>query len=177
MTSQNCTELSEFLGHGSVSCSLNSSTLESLSYVQCLCLLSDLKSLGYKNIDSILHILGSGEAERFEIFRIFRRHGIGIGEALQLGVKKTLSNSPRSVTVILDDLLSRLGRGSAFLPSDLGATKGELLVTFQSSRLSVDLYVNNTKVVTRSAQAKGDIGYVARRFEGYKGLVLRATGN
>nr|UTH79042.1 hypothetical protein [Grapevine virus A] len=175
--SQDCTELSEFLGIGSGSCNLSRSTLESLSYVQCLHLLSDLKSLGYQSIDSILHILECGEAERFEIFRIFRRHGIGIGEALQLGVKKSLCNSPRSVTVILDDLLSRLGRGCAFLPSDLGAAKGELLVTFQPSRLSVDLYVNNKKVVTRSVQAKGDINYVARRFTGYKGLALRATGN
>nr|QYA73860.1 hypothetical protein [Grapevine virus A] len=177
MTSRDCTELSEFLGHGSDSCNLGRGSLESLSYVQCLYLLSDLKDLGYQSIDSILYILESGEAERFEIFRIFRRHGIGIGEALQLGVKKSLSNSPRSVTVILDDLLSRFGRGSAFLPSDLGATKGDLLVTFQPSRLSVDLYVNNKKVVTRSAQVKGDVNYVSRRFAGYKGLVLRATGN
>nr|UCJ00704.1 hypothetical protein [Grapevine virus A] len=177
MTSLDCTGLSEFLLYGSCSNSSGVGSLESLSYAQCIHLLSDLKDLGYQNIDSILHILGGGEAERFEIFRIFRRHGIGIGEALQLGVKKSLHNSPRSITVILDDLLSRLGRGSAFLPSDLGATKGELLVTFQPSRLSVDLYVNNKKVVTRSIQAKGDISYVARRFTGYKGLALRATGN
>nr|WNK78850.1 hypothetical protein [Grapevine virus A] len=177
MTSQDCTELSDFLVGGGSDCDVNKSPLESLSYVQCLYLLSDLKSLGYKNIDSILYILEGGEAERFEIFRIFRRHGIGIGEALQLGVRKSLCNSPRSVVSILDDLLSRLGRGSAFLPSDLGATKGDLLITFQPSRLSVDLYVNNKKVVTRSVQAKGDINYVAKRFSGYKGLVLRASGN
>nr|WIM49271.1 MAG: hypothetical protein [Grapevine virus A] len=175
--SQSCTELSDFLAQGSDNCSLYKGSLESLSYVQCLELLSDLRSLGYISIDSILYILGSGEAERFEIFRIFRRHGIGIGEALQLGVKKTLTNSPRSVTAILDDLLSRLGRGSAFLPCDLGATRGELLVTFSPSRLSVDLFVNNKKVCTRFAQAKSDISYVAGRFSGYKGLALRATGN
>nr|BCT87079.1 hypothetical protein [Grapevine virus A] len=175
MTSQDCTELSEFLGCGRDSSSLSEGSLESLSYVQCLRLLSDLRSLGYQSIDSILHILGGGEAERFEIFRIFRRHGIGIGEALQLGVKKTLCNSPRSVPAILDDLLSRFGKGSAFLPSDLGAVRGELIVSFHSSRLSVDLYVNNKKVATRVAQGEGDINYVARRFSGYKGLVLRAA--
>nr|AGT17854.1 hypothetical protein [Grapevine virus A] len=174
MTSQECTELSEFLVHSSDSYSLSEGSLESLSYVQCVQLLSDLKSLGYQSIDSILYILGGGEAERFEIYRIFRRHGIGIGEALQLGVRKCLSNSPRSTQAILDDLLSRLGRSNAFLPSDLGAVKGELVVTFHSSRLSVDLYVNNKKVVTRSIQAEGDINYVARRFAGYKGLILRA---
>nr|UCJ00709.1 hypothetical protein [Grapevine virus A] len=175
MTSQDCTELSEFLGHGSVSCNLNRESLESLSYVQCLYLLSDLKSLGYQSIDSVLHILECGEAERFEIFRIFRRHGIGIGEALQLGVKKSLSSSPRGTVAILDDLLSRLGRGGAFLPCDLGAVRGELIVTFHSSRLSVDLYINNKKVVTRSVQAEGDSSYVARRFAGYKGLILRSA--
>nr|QYA73900.1 hypothetical protein [Grapevine virus A] len=175
MTSGDCTELSEFLGHGSVSCNSSEGSLESLSYVQCVSLLSDLKSLGYQSIDSVLYTLGGGEAERFEIYRIFRRHGIGIGEALQLGVKKSLSNSPRGLLVILDDLLSRLGRGSAFLPSDLGAVRGELLVTFYSSRLSVDLYVNNKKVVTRSAQGEGDLSYVAGRFAGYKGLILRAA--
>nr|AWD84267.1 hypothetical protein [Grapevine virus A] len=175
MTSPDCTELSEFLSSGSVSGSASVGSLESLSHAQCIHLLSDLKDLGYQSIDSILYILGGGEAERFEIFRIFRRHGIGIGEALQLGVKKSLSNSPRSTLVILDDLLSRLGRGSAFLPCDLGATKGELIVTFHSSRLSVDLYVNNKKVVTRTVQAEGDISYVARRFEGYKGIVLRSS--
>ncbi|CAA53183.1 hypothetical protein [Grapevine virus A] len=175
MTSRDCTGLSEFLGHGSDSCDSGSGSLGSLSYVQCVNLLSDLKSLGYQSIDSILYILGGGEAERFEIYRIFRRHGIGIGEALQLGVKKSLCNSPRSLLAILDDLLSRLGRGSAFLPSDLGAVKGELVATFHSSRLSVDLYVNNKKVVTRSVQAEGDYSYVARRFSGYKGLILRAT--
>nr|QKI80135.1 19 kDa protein [Grapevine virus A]WEG77287.1 hypothetical protein [Grapevine virus A]WEG84486.1 hypothetical protein [Grapevine virus A] len=175
--SQSCTELVEFLGQGVDKCGLSQASLESLSYVQCCHLLSDLLSLGYKSIDSILHILECGEPERFEIFRIFRRHGIGIGEALQLGVKKSLSNSPRGCIEILDDLLSRLGKGSAFLPSDLGATKGELLVSFHTSRLSVDLYVNNKKVCTRSAQARGDISYVARRFAGYKGLALRATGN
>nr|WIM49266.1 MAG: hypothetical protein [Grapevine virus A] len=175
MTSQNCTELSEFLEYSTNSCSSSSGSLESLSYIQCIHLLTDLKSLGYHSIDSILYILGGGEAERFEIYRIFRRHGIGIGEALQLGVKKSLSYSPRSVQVILDDLLSRLGRSSAFLPSDLGAVRGELLVTFHLSRLSVDLYVNNKKVVTRIAQGEGDLNYVARRFAGYKGLVLRTA--
>nr|QED94344.1 ORF2 [Grapevine virus A] len=175
MTSQSCTELSEFLGCGSDSRRLSEGSLESLSYVHCLHLLSDLKSLGYQSIDSILYILGGGEAERFEIYRIFRRHGIGIGEALQLGVKKSLSNSPRSVPVILDDLLSRFGRGSAFLPCDLGAVRGELIVTFHSSRLSVDLYVNNKKVITRSVQGEGDFNYVARRFAGYQGIVLRAA--
>nr|QYA73880.1 hypothetical protein [Grapevine virus A] len=175
MTSQDCTGLNEFLGHGSGSSSSSSGSLESLSYAQCVHLLNDLRSLGYQNIDSILYILGGGEAERFEIYRIFRRHGIGIGEALRLGVTKSLSYSPRSVQVILDDLLSRLGRGNAFLPSDLGAVKGELLVTFHSSRLSVDLYVNNKKVVTRFAQAEGDFNYVATRFAGYKGLILRAA--
>nr|UCJ00724.1 hypothetical protein [Grapevine virus A] len=174
MTSLDCTGLNEFLGYGSGSSDSNRGSLESLSYAQCVYLLNDLKSLGYQSIDSILYILGGGEAERFEIFRIFRRHGIGIGEALQLGVKKCLSNSPRSVPAILDDLLSRLGRGSAFLPCDLGATKGELLVTFHSSSLSVDLYVNNKKVITRSIQAEGDFNYVARRFSGYKGLALRS---
>nr|QYA73890.1 hypothetical protein [Grapevine virus A] len=175
MTSQDCTGLSDFLGHGSDSCGSNRGSLESLSYAQCIHLLCDLKSLGYQSIDSILYILGGGEAERFEIYRIFRRHGIGIGEALQLGVKKCLCSSPRSVPAILDDLLSRLGRGSAFLPSDLGAVKGELVVTFHSSRLSVDLYVNNKKVVTRLAQGEGDFSYVARRFAGYKGLILRSA--
>nr|QYA73870.1 hypothetical protein [Grapevine virus A] len=175
MTSHDCTELSEFLGHGRSSSSLSVGSLESLSYVQCVHLLSDLRDLGYQSIDSILYILGGGEAERFEIFRVFRRHGIGIGEALQLGVKKSLSSSPRSVVVILDDLLSRLGRGGAFLPCDLGAVRGEILVTFHSSRLSADLYVNNKKVVTRSVQAEGDLSYVARRFAGYKGLILRAA--
>nr|QYA73930.1 hypothetical protein [Grapevine virus A] len=175
--SQSCTELVEFLGSGSDRCGLSSESLECLSYVQCLHLLTDLRSLGYSRIDTILYILGGGEPERFEIFRIFRRHGIGIGEALQLGVKKTFSNSPRSTTEILDDLLFRLGTGSAFLPSDLGATKGELLVTFHTSRLSVDLYVNNKKVCTRTAQVKGDPSYVTRRFSGYKGLALRSAGN
>nr|QYA73905.1 hypothetical protein [Grapevine virus A] len=175
MTSQDCTGLSEFLGCGSDSRSLGVGSLESLSYAQCIQLLSDLKSLGYHSIDSILYILGGGEAERFEIYRIFRRHGIGIGEALQLGVKKSLSNSPRSVLVILDDLLSRFGRGSAFLPSDLGAVGGEIIVTFHSSRLSADLYVNNKKVVTRTVYAEGDLNYVAGRFAGYKGLILRTT--
>nr|QYA73920.1 hypothetical protein [Grapevine virus A] len=175
MTSQNCTELSDFLGYGSDSSSLGVGSLESLSYTECINLLSDLKNLGYQSIDSVLYTLGGGEAERFEIYRIFRRHGIGIGEALQLGVKKSLSNSPRGTVVILDDLLSRLGRGGAFLPCDLGALRGELLVTFHSSRLSVDLYVNNKKVVTRSIQAEGDSSYVARRFAGYKGLILRTA--
>lgn len=175
--SQDCTELVEFLGQASSNCSLSRESLESLSYIQCLCLLSDLKSLGYQSIDNILYILGSGEAERFEIFRIFRRHGIGIGEALQLGVKKSFCYSPRGTIEILDDLLSRLGQGCAFLPSDLGATGGHLLITFHPSRLSVDLYVNNKKVCTRLAQAKGDISYVARRFAGYKGIALRAAGN
>nr|UCJ00699.1 hypothetical protein [Grapevine virus A] len=177
MMSQSCTELVEFLGQCSDRCSLNKASLESLSYVQCLYLLTDLRSLGYNSIDSILYILGSGEAERFEIFRIFRRHGIGIGEALQLGVRKSLCYSPRGTTEILDDLLSRLSKGGAFLPSDLGAVKGELLVTFRPSRLSVDLYVNNKKVSTRVCQGKGDISYVARRFEGYKGLALRSQGD
>nr|AOX49241.1 putative 19 kDa protein [Grapevine virus A] len=175
MTSQNCTELSEFLGYSSHNSSSGGGLLESLSYAQCVSLLSDLKDLGYKSIDSILYILGGGEAERFEIYRIFRRHGIGIGEALQLGVKKSLSSSPRSTVAILDDLLSRLGRGGAFLPCDLGAVGGELIVTFHLSRLSVDLYINNKKVVTRTAQAEGDLSYVAGRFAGYKGLVLRAS--
>nr|QYA73865.1 hypothetical protein [Grapevine virus A]WIM49279.1 MAG: hypothetical protein [Grapevine virus A]WIM49284.1 MAG: hypothetical protein [Grapevine virus A] len=177
MTPQSCTELSEFLSQGSDRCGLDRTSLESLSYIQCLCLLSDLRSLGYHSIDSILHILECGEAGRFEVFRIFRRHGIGIGEALQLGVRKSLCYSPRSITDILDDLLSRVSRGSAFLPSDLGAVKGELLVTFQSSRLSVDLYANNKKVCTRTCQGKGDLNYVARRFSGYKGLALRSQGN
>lgn len=175
--SQDCTELVDFLGKSSDLCSLNSASLESLSYVQCLHLLFDLRSLGYQSIDSILHILECGEAERFEIFRIFRRHGIGIGEALQLGVKKSLCYSPRGVIEILDDLLSRLGRGCAFLPSDLGAAGGHLLVTFHPSRLSVDLYVNNKKVCIRSSPSKGDINYVSRRFAGYKGIALRASGN
>nr|BDX29347.1 19kDa-protein [Grapevine virus A] len=175
--SQDCTELVEFLGQVNSNCSLNRESLESLSYVQCLHLLSDLKSLGYQSIDNILHILECGEAERFEIFRIFRRHGIGIGEALQLGVKKSFCYSPRGAIEILDDLLSRIGKGNAFLPSDLGATGGHLLVTFYSSKLSVDLYINNKKVCSRSVQAKGDISYVARRFAGYKGIALRAAGN
>nr|QYA73885.1 hypothetical protein [Grapevine virus A] len=175
MTSQDCTELSDFLGYGSASSSVGVGSLESLPYVQCLHLLSDLRGLGYQSIDSILYILGGGEAERFEIFRIFRRHGIGIGEALQLGVKKSLSSSPRSIVEILDDLLNRLGRGGAFLPCDLGAVRGELVVTFHSARLSVDLYVNNKKVITRSVQAVGDFSYVAGRFAGYKGLILRAA--
>nr|QYA73955.1 hypothetical protein [Grapevine virus A] len=175
MTSESCTELSEFLRYGSGSSSSSTGSLESLSYVQCIALLSDLRSLGYHSIDSVLYVLGGGEAERFEIFRIFRRHGIGIGEALQLGVKKSLSNSPRDVPEILDDLLSRIGRSSAFLPSDLGAVKGELIVTFHSSRLSVDLYINNKKAVTRTVYAEGDFNYVAGRFTGYKGLVLRTS--
>nr|ABI98900.1 unknown [Grapevine virus A] len=175
MTSQNCTELNEFLGHGSSSNSLSGGSLESLSNAQCLHLLRDLRDLGYKSIDSILYILGGGEAERFEIFRIFRRHGIGIGEALQLGVRKSLSYSPRGTAEILDDLLSRIGRGSAFLPCDLGAVRGELIVTFHSARLSVDLYINNKKVVTKFAQAEGDANYAAGRFSGYKGLVLRTA--
>nr|WIM49275.1 MAG: hypothetical protein [Grapevine virus A] len=177
MTSQDCTELVEFLGQASSNHSVNSPSLESLSYVQCVHLLSDLRSLGYQSIDNILHILGGGEAERFEIFRIFRRHGIGIGEALQLGVKKSFGHSPRGVIEILDDLLSRIGRGSAFLPCDLNATGGQLVVTFYSSRLSVDLYVNNKKVCTRFAQGSGDLNYVAQRFAGCKGLVLRTARN
>nr|AAO84268.1 19 kDa protein [Grapevine virus A] len=177
MTSQSCTELVEFLSQGGDRCSLDRTSLESLSYTQCLYLLSDLRGLGYHSIDSILHILECSEAERFEIYRIFRRHGIGIGEALQLGVRKSLCYSPRSTAEILDDLLSRISRGGAFLPSDLGAVKGELLVTFQPSRLSVDLYANNKKVCTRTCQGKGDAGYVARRFSGYKGLALRSQGN
>nr|QYA73960.1 hypothetical protein [Grapevine virus A] len=176
-TSQNCTELSDFLEPSSSNLSVSSGTLESLSDVQCFQLLSDLREVGYSSIDNILYILGGGEAERFEIFRIFRRHGIGIGEALQLGVKKSLCYSPRSTIAIIDDLLYRIGKGHAFLPSDLGATRGQLVVTFYPSRLSADLYINKQKVVTRFFQAEGDFQYVARRFAGYKGITLRATRN
>nr|ACA52186.1 19 kDa protein [Grapevine virus A] len=175
--SQDCTELVEFLGQSSGSCNSNRGSLESLSYLECLHLLTDLKSLGYPSIDNILYILGGGSADRFEIFRIFRRHGIGIGEALQLGITKSLCYSPRAVIEILDDLLGRLGRGSAFLPCDLGATKGELLITLHPSRLSVDLYVNNKKVCTRVSQVVSDSGYVSRRFAGYPGIALRSKGN
>nr|ABL14357.1 19 kDa protein [Grapevine virus A] len=175
--SQNCTELVEFLGQSSGSCGLNKGSLEALSYLECLCLLTDLKSLGYPSIDNLLYILGGGSADRFEILRVFRRHGIGIGEALQLGVRKSLCYSPRAVTEILDDLLNRLIRGSAFLPSDLGAVNGELLITFHPSRLSVDLYVNNKKACTRVVQGKSDSSYVLRRFSGYPGIALRSSGN
>nr|WEG84441.1 hypothetical protein [Grapevine virus A] len=174
--SQDCTELVEFLSQSSGSCNSNRGSLESLSYVECLRLLIDLKGLGYPSIDNVLYILGGGSADRFEIFRIFRRHGIGIGEALQLGVKKSLCYSPRAVIEILDDLLGRLGRGSAFLPCDLGAVKGELLITFHPSRLSVDLHVNNKKVCTRVSQVEADSSYVFRRFSGYPGIALRSKG-
>lgn len=166
----------EFLGQDSGAHSSSSGSLASLSYIECLQLLTDLKELGYSSIDSILYILGGGSAERFEIFRIFRRHGIGIGEASQLGVRKSLCYSPRAITEILDDLLNRLSRGSAFLPSDLGAVKGELLITFYPSRLSVDLYVNNQKVCTRTCQGTSDSRYVFTRFAGYPGLALKSSG-
>nr|QYA73875.1 hypothetical protein [Grapevine virus A] len=175
MMSTDNTELADFLRLGLDRSSLGSKSIESLPYSQCIRLLERLRDLGYSSIDNILHVLGAGEPDRFEIYRVFRSQGVAISEALQLGLTKSFSCSPRSVNQILDDLLDRLVRGAAFLPVDLGAVNGEIVITFGRSRLSLDLYVNNRKVCSRINHSPGDPQYVCRRFAGFKGITTRVA--
>nr|WDS60436.1 hypothetical protein [Grapevine virus A] len=173
--SQENTELGDFLRLGLDRSSLGCTSIESLAYDQCLRLLEGLRRLGYSSVDNILHVLGGSEPDRFEIYRVFRAEGVAISEALQLGLTKSLSYSPRSVNQILDDLLDRLVRGAAFLPVDLGAVNGEIVINFERSRLSLDLYVNNKKVCSRISYSPSDARYVCRRFSGYKGITTRSA--
>nr|WDS60446.1 hypothetical protein [Grapevine virus A] len=175
MTSASSTELADFLSLGIDRTSLGSSSIESLSYDQCIGLLEDLRRLGFSSVDNILYVLQGAESDRFKIYKIFRSRGVAISEALELGLTKSLSYSPRPVNLILDDLLSRLARGAAFLPVDLGAVNGEIVITFKHSRLSLDLYVNNNKVCSRIGYSPGDAQYVIRRFSGYKGITIRSA--
>nr|BDX29365.1 19kDa-protein [Grapevine virus A] len=168
-------ELVEFLRLGLDRSTLGSSSIESLSFDRCLRLLEGLRALGYSSIDNVLHVLGNGEPDRFEILKVFRAQGVATSEAYQLGLTKSLSFSPRPVSLILDDLLDRIARGASFLPVDLGAVNGELVINFGNSRLSVDLYINNKKVCSRINHSKGDAQYVHRRFSGFKGIILRAS--
>nr|WIM49317.1 MAG: hypothetical protein [Grapevine virus A] len=169
------TELADFLRLGLDRSSLGRTSIESLPYSQCIRLLEGLRGLGYSSVDNILHVLGGGEPDRFEIYRIFRAEGVAISEALQLGLTKSLSYSPRPVNLILDDLLDRLVRGAAFLPVDLGAVNGEIIITFERSRLCLDLYVNNKKVCSRFSYSPSDARYVCSRFSGHKGITTRSA--
>nr|BCT87072.1 hypothetical protein [Grapevine virus A] len=173
--SEGNTELAEFLRLGIDRSSLGSSSIESLSYERCIKLLEGLHKLGYSSVDNILYVLQGGESDRFEIHKVFRSQGVAISEALQLGLTKSLSYSPRSVNQILDDLLNRLARGAAFLPVDLGAVNGEIVITFGHSRLSLDLYINNKKVCSKISYSPGDAQYVHRRFSGHKGIITRSA--
>nr|BDX29380.1 19kDa-protein [Grapevine virus A] len=169
------TELVDFLRLGLDRCTLSSESIESLPLDRCIKLLDGLRALGFSCVDNVLHVLERGELGRFEIYRVFRSQGVAISEALQLGITKSLSFSPRPVSLILDDLLDRIARGAAFLPVDLGAVNGELVVNFERSRLSVDLYVNNRKVCSRIKYSPGDPRYVQQRFSGFKGITTRAS--
>nr|WIM49289.1 MAG: hypothetical protein [Grapevine virus A] len=169
------TELADFLRLGLDRSTLGSQSIESLSFDKCIRLLEGLRALGYSCVDNVLHVLEKGEPDRFEIYKVFRAQGVAISEAYQLGLTKSLSFSPRSVSLILDDLLDRLARGASFLPVDLGAVNGELVVNFERSRLSVDLYVNNKKVCSRIKYSPGDPQYVHRRFAGFKGIITRTS--
>nr|BDX29361.1 20kDa-protein [Grapevine virus A] len=171
------TELADFLRPGIDRYSLGRYSIESLPYSQCISLLEGLRDLGYSTIDNVLHVLGRGEADRFEIYKVFRSQGVAISEALELGLTKSLSYSPRSVDQILDDLLDRLVSGSAFLPVDLGAVNGEVVITFGRSRLSLDLYINNKRVHSKIRYSPADAQYVCRRFSGYKGITARIRGD
>nr|UCJ00714.1 hypothetical protein [Grapevine virus A] len=175
MTSDESTELADFLRLGLDRCTLGSGSIESLPLDKCIRLLEGLRALGFSSIDNVLHVLGGGEPGRFEIFKVFRAQGVAISEALELGLTKSLSFSPRSVNLILDDLLDRIARGAAFLPVDLGAVNGELVINFGRSRLSVDLYINNKKVCSRINHSAGDPDYVKRRFSGFKGIITRSS--
>nr|BDX29335.1 19kDa-protein [Grapevine virus A] len=175
MRSGESTELGDFLRLGLDRCTLGSRSVESLPLDKCIKLLEGLRALGYSSIDNVLHVLGGGEPDRFEIYRVFRAQGVAISEALQLGLTKSFSFSPRPVGLILDDLLDRVARGASFLPVDLGAVNGELVINFERSRLSVDLYVNNRKVCSRINHSRGDPHYVQRRFSGVKGVITRTS--
>nr|AFV73359.1 19 kDa protein [Grapevine virus A] len=168
-------ELADFLRLGLDRSTLGSGSIESLPYDKCIKLLEGLRALGFSSIDNVLHVLGKGEPDRFEIYKVFRSQGVAISEALQLGLTKSFSFSPRPVSLILDDLLDRIARGASFLPVDLGAVNGELVINFERSRLSVDLYVNNKKVCSRISYSPGDPYYVQRRFSGFKGIITRAS--
>nr|WEG84531.1 hypothetical protein [Grapevine virus A] len=175
MMSGESTELVDFLRLGLDRSTLGRGSIESLPLDKCIRLLEGLRALGFSSIDNVLHVLGAGEPDRFEIFKVFRAQGVAISEALQLGLTKSLSFSPRPVSLILDDLLDRIARGASFLPVDLGAVNGELVINFECSRLSVDLYVNNKKVCSRINHSRGDPSYVRRRFSGFKGIITRAS--
>nr|WIM49294.1 MAG: hypothetical protein [Grapevine virus A] len=175
MMSGESTELVDFLRFGLVRSTLGSRSIESLPLDKCIRLLEGLRSLGYSSIDNVLHVLGRGEPDRFQILRVFRGQGVAVSEAYELGLTKSLSFSPRPVSLILDDLLDRIARAASFLPVDLGAVKGELVVNFERSRLSVDLYVNNKKVCSRIKYSAGDPQYVQRRFAGFKGIITRSS--
>nr|WIM49323.1 MAG: hypothetical protein [Grapevine virus A] len=168
------TELADFLRLGLDRSTLGSGSIESLPLDKCIRLLEGLRNLGYSSIDNVLHVLGRGEPDRFEILRVFRAQGVAISEAYELGLTKSLSFSPRPVSLILDDLLDRIARGASFLPVDLGAVNGELVIDFKRSSLSVDLYVNNQKVCSRIKYSAGDAQYVQRRFAGVKGIITRS---
>nr|WEG84476.1 hypothetical protein [Grapevine virus A]WEG84516.1 hypothetical protein [Grapevine virus A] len=175
MMSGESTELVDFLRLGLDRSTLGRGSIESLPLDKCIRLLEGLRDLGFSSIDNVLYVLGAGEPDRFEIFKVFRAQGVAISEALQLGLTKSLSFSPRPVSLILDDLLDRIARGASFLPVDLGAVNGELVINFECSRLSVDLYVNNKKVCSRINHSRGDPNYVRRRFSGFKGIITRAS--
>nr|WDS60441.1 hypothetical protein [Grapevine virus A] len=175
MMSTESTELADFLRLGIDRCALGSHSIESLPLDKCVRLLEGLRALGYSSIDNVLYVLGGGEPDRFEIYKVFRAQGVAISEAHQLGLTKSFSFSPRPVSLILDDLLDRLARGASFLPVDLGAVNGELVINFGRSRLSVDLYVNNKKVCSRINYSTGDARYVQQRFSGFKGITTHAS--